>query len=551
MTYFGPEIRALWPRWKAEGALGQRDSAVDRVSGQHHADGRAPVLVERALFCLLCAMLFALPRLLGWIFKAAFVSKAIGPDAAGDGCDFAARSAVRNRFNVLAGVGALVIDWWSSSDRPLDSWDVADPDRDFCGDRIDRAPGSVFRGPARLAWSESLYRLASSECRADFAPACSRPIWALESRLLGAIIGVNANQFSYRGRKRCLHLIKPQRCCKNVQGRQLSVWRRRPGPCRSRDRLSGQAPVLVRDTFPGSETFVQTIRDSAAAAGAPLIGEVDGAGPNAPREDLFRIADSLKDLDPDVMVSFGGGSTIDATKAGEVLRTLGGGIDDYFGTGQVTQALADSGKTLTPHVAIQTAASSGAHLTKYSNITDVSTGQKKLIVDEAVVPARPVFDYEVTYGAPTSLTADGALDGIAHWLEVLLGAVGKPFYEQVEPVARTGIGLVVNYLPKAIADPTDEEARSALCLATDLGAYAIMIGGTNGGHLTSFSLVDVTSHGRACAMTNPYYTVFFAPAIEPALRMLGRGLCQGRADRGRFEQPERARAGRGRRRGHV
>jgi alcohol dehydrogenase len=45
-----------------------------------------------------------------------------------------------------------------------------------------------------------------------------------------------------------------------------------------------------------------------------------------------------------------------------------------------------------------------------------------------------------------------------------------------------------------------------------------MVGGTNGGHLTSFSLVDVLSHGRACALLNPYYTVFFAPAIEDRLR---------------------------------
>jgi alcohol dehydrogenase len=295
----------------------------------------------------------------------------------------------------------------------------------------------------------------------------------------------------------------------------------------------GARPVLVRDTFPSCDVFVRTIRDSAAAAGAPLIGEVDGARPNAPREDLHRIADALKDLDPDVIVSFGGGSTIDATKSGEVLRTLGGGIDDYFGTNQVTRALAASGATLTPHVAVQTAASSGAHLTKYSNITDVSTGQKKLIVDEAVVPARPVFDYEVTYGAPPSLTADGALDGIAHSLEVLLGAVGKPFYDQAASVARTGISLVVTYLPRAIENPMDEEARAALCLATDLGAYAIMIGGTNGGHLTSFSLVDVTSHGRACAVTNPYYTVFFAPAIQPALRLLAEVYAQaGLADPG-------------------
>ena len=138
----------------------------------------------------------------------------------------------------------------------------------------------------------------------------------------------------------------------------------------------GKRPVLVRDTFPGSDAFVDTIRESIAGAGVALAGRVKGAGPNAPREDLFRIADSLRALDPDVIVSFGGGSTIDACKSAEVLRTLGGGIDDYFGTGQVAHALATSGKTLTPHVAIQTAASSGAHLTKYSNITDVSTGQK-------------------------------------------------------------------------------------------------------------------------------------------------------------------------------
>lgn len=283
----------------------------------------------------------------------------------------------------------------------------------------------------------------------------------------------------------------------------------------------GERPVLVRDTFPGSDAFVETIRSSISRAGLALAGEVAGAGPNAPRDDLFRIADELKALDPDVIISFGGGSTIDATKAAEVLRTLGGKIDDYFGTGLVTQAVKASGKTLTPHVAIQTAASSGAHLTKYSNITDVSTGQKKLIVDEAVVPARPVFDHEVTYGAPVGLTSDGALDGIAHCLEVLYGAVGKPDYDKVQEIAQVGIGLVVDYLPCVAENPKDEKARGALCLATDLGGYAIMVGGTNGGHLTSFSLVDVTSHGRACAVMNPYYTVFFAPAIEPALRMLG------------------------------
>jgi alcohol dehydrogenase len=283
----------------------------------------------------------------------------------------------------------------------------------------------------------------------------------------------------------------------------------------------GKAAVLVRGTFPGSDAHIEVIKESLAAAGVGLKGEIKGARPNAPLEDLARITEELTGLSPDVIISFAGGSTIDAAKAAEVLRTLGGDIEDYFGAGMVSAALARSNKPLTPHVAIQTAASSAAHLTKYANITDIETGQKKLIVDEAIVPQQPVFDYDVTRGAPAALTADGAMDGIAHSLEVLYGAVGKPHYGQMEKVAEEGIRLVVQYLPRVLENLDDRESREALGLATDLGGYAIMLGGTNGGHLTSFSLVDILTHGRACALMNPYYTVFFAPAIEEPLRVVG------------------------------
>lgn len=283
----------------------------------------------------------------------------------------------------------------------------------------------------------------------------------------------------------------------------------------------GKKALLVRDVFPGADTWVEQIRSALAGAGVEIPCEVHGAAPNAPREDLQRIFAAVEETQPSLLVSFGGGSTIDAVKAAGVLAVLGGTIEDYFGTGLVTQVLKAQGKQVIPHAAIQTAASSGAHLTKYSNITDLLTGQKKLIVDEAIVPQLAVFDYEVTLGAPLSLTADGALDGISHALEVLYSAVGKPSYEKVLPVALEAIRLVVNSLPSVLADPNNAHGRQALGLATDLGGYAIMIGGTNGAHLTSFSLVDVLSHGRACGMLNPYYTVFFAPSVEDALRAVG------------------------------
>ncbi len=260
---------------------------------------------------------------------------------------------------------------------------------------------------------------------------------------------------------------------------------------------------------------------SLESAGVVVVGKIQGARPNAPQEDVFRLARELQELSPQVIIVIGGGSNIDAAKAAGVLAVLGGDINNYFGTGRVTEALARARKSLTPLVAVQTASSSGAHLTKYANVTDLGTGQKKLIVDEAIIPPKAVFQYDVTTSMSPDFTADGASDGIAHLVEVLVGAVGRGFYQRVEEVARVGLRLIVNHLAQAVAEPDDLAAREALGLGTDLGGYAIMIGGTSGGHLTSFSLVDILSHGRACAIMNPYYVVFFAPAIEEPLRLIG------------------------------
>ena len=171
-----------------------------------------------------------------------------------------------------------------------------------------------------------------------------------------------------------------------------------------------------------------------------------------------------------------------------------------------------------PVLAIMTAASSGAHLTKYSNITDPVKGQKKLIVDDAIIPPRAVFDYMTTITQPASLTQDGALDGCAHCLEIYYGATGD-----AEAKARWRRWGWISWYPvwTNSSNPKNLDARMKLGLGTDLGGYAIMVGGTSGPHLNSFSLVDVLSHGRACALMNPYYAVFFAPAIEDKLRVVG------------------------------
>jgi alcohol dehydrogenase len=276
---------------------------------------------------------------------------------------------------------------------------------------------------------------------------------------------------------------------------------------------------------PLSSGWFSPIRERVLAslgkAGVEVAEEVLSAAPNAPVEDVGRIHGRIVATTPDVVVVADGGSGIDAVKAAAVLATLGGSIDPFFGVGQVTAACQRSGRSVMPVVAVMMASSSGAHLTKYANITDLAAGQKKLIVDEAIVPPRAVFDYDVTTTQPMSLTLDGGLDGIAHCLEVYFGAASGT-REKVRRVAELGIELIIRGLVEAKKDAQSKEARTLLGLGTDLGGYAIMIGGTSGAHLSSFSLVDVLSHGRACALMNPYYTVFFAPAVQEQLRVVGR-----------------------------
>ena len=288
----------------------------------------------------------------------------------------------------------------------------------------------------------------------------------------------------------------------------------------------GKKTLLVSNT-----TYMKSVADKVVASleadGIELAGGViaPDAKPNAPREDVYRLESYILHHKPDSIVVIGGGSAIDAVKAANVLATLGAKvtpeIDHYFGTDVVTGELAKTGAKLLPVIAIMTAASSGAHLTKYSNITDPVAGQKKLIVDNAIIPSVGVFDYETTVSMPMSVTIDGALDAIAHTFEVFLGA-SEATYEKTKELAECAISLVAEYAKVLVDDPKNLKAREAIGLATDLGGYAIMVGGTSGAHLTSFSLVDIVAHGTACGIMNPYYAVLYSKAIQKHLKVVGK-----------------------------
>jgi alcohol dehydrogenase class IV len=289
--------------------------------------------------------------------------------------------------------------------------------------------------------------------------------------------------------------------------------------------FKGRVAIIASGVGTWGADIHNTVKKSLHKSGVELSGDIiKGAAPNSPFDDVFRIVNELKLQKPDVILSVGGGSVIDANKAVIAYLALGDkmpNIYDYFGIGKVKNALRRENRTLLPHIAVMLASASGAHLTRYSNITDMEKNQKLLLIDDVLTPKKALFDYRYTTSMSKDFTMDGAFDGVSHCLEVYMGA-NESIIEKVEEICLLGIQLGVNNVQKAVENPTDIDARKALGLSTDLGGTAIMIGGTNGAHLNSFSMVDLLPHGRLCALMNPYYVVFFSPAIEDKLRKVGR-----------------------------
>ena len=137
----------------------------------------------------------------------------------------------------------------------------------------------------------------------------------------------------------------------------------------------GRRALVVANHSAWLRPTVNQVLASMKDAGVELAydGVVPGSRPNSPSDDVYRIALYILQHRPDCVVAVGGGSTIDATKAAIVAACFAGvspDLEEYYGTDLVTRRLAATGLELIPMLAVMTAAGSGAHLTKYSNVTN-------------------------------------------------------------------------------------------------------------------------------------------------------------------------------------
>lgn len=211
----------------------------------------------------------------------------------------------------------------------------------------------------------------------------------------------------------------------------------------------------------------------------------------------------------DVVIGLGGGSSIDTAKAIAVEATHPGTAWDYN-----CHTPGPTSATL-PIIAIGTTAGTGSQCTQCAVITKTSEKDKSAIWHKNIFPKVAIVDPEVTVTMPKSVTAQTGFDAFAHNFEAYLSVKTSPL---VEMMAIEAIKMIKEYLPKALENPNDIEARSKMSLADTLGGLTNSNAGVTLPHGLGMQVgghAPHVSHGQALAIIYPQFTRYtYAWAIE-------------------------------------
>lgn len=222
----------------------------------------------------------------------------------------------------------------------------------------------------------------------------------------------------------------------------------------------------------------------------------------------------------DGVIAVGGGSALDAGKAIALLcqqrRPLWDFVDEGDNWARVQPDL------VPPIIAVPTTAGTGSEVGRASVILDEEAHVKRIIFHPKMMPTLVVADPELTIGLPAKLTAATGIDALAHNLEAYCA---PGYHPMAVGIAVEGMRLIKDWLPKAVADGGDIEARSHMLVASSMGATAFQRG-LGGIHALAHPLGAIydAHHGLLNAILMPYVLVANRPKIEGIISDLTRSL---------------------------
>ena len=289
-----------------------------------------------------------------------------------------------------------------------------------------------------------------------------------------------------------------------------------PGLCRE---MGMQSPLLITDPGLAALPMLAQVLDKLKTAGlhAGLFSAIKA---NPSGENVDEGVSFYRANGHDGVIAFGGGSALDAAKAVALMVGQDRPLWDFEDIADNWTRVDVAG--MAPLIALPTTAGTGSEVGRASVITDPSKHVKRIIFHPAMLPDQVILDPQLTVGLPAPLTAATGMDALSHNLEALC----SPFYHPMaEGIAIEGIRLVHRYLPRAVADGNDIEARTQMLVCSSMGATAFQKG-LGAMHALAHPLGALydAHHGTLNAILMPYVLKANRSAIDEKITRLARYL---------------------------
>lgn len=171
----------------------------------------------------------------------------------------------------------------------------------------------------------------------------------------------------------------------------------------------------------------------------------------------------FKEHQCDSILAIGGGSSIDAAKGIGIQVSCPGEAKDYVGFNKVTN-------DIPPLYAIPTTSGTGSETTSGAVLSDTDTHEKGVISGKQLLPLAACLDPTLMTGLPPHITAATGMDALTHAIEAYIGVWDRGDSMQR---AASAVEQIFAFLPRAVSNGTDLEARDAMAHASYQAGRAI------------------------------------------------------------------------------
>ena len=283
---------------------------------------------------------------------------------------------------------------------------------------------------------------------------------------------------------------------------------------------SGKLDTLSQQALPGKKAMLlisngkstkvngslEKVKEQLAKAGAEYA-VFDKIMENPVKEVIMEGAAFARENGCDFILALGGGAVLDSSKAIAAMATNDGDLWDYVngGTGK-GRPLANKGL---PIVTIPTSSGTGSEINCWGVISNLETKEKIGFGAECLVPVLSVVDPELMKTVPPRYTAYQGFDALFHNTEVMMS---RGVNVLSEAIALSAIENIAEYLPRAVKDGNDIEAREHVAYASTVAGITMQLTSTTAQHSMEHAMSAYhhnLPHGAGLIMISVEFARYF------------------------------------------